>query len=53
MHESSGDDTPPCRNCGNEMRLDRISPPLGGLPEFKTYRCFFCKEVLTEASEDE
>jgi hypothetical protein len=34
------------------MRLDHIQPPLGGLPEIKTYRCFFCKEVVTKAFEE-
>jgi hypothetical protein len=44
-------DMPACANCGNPMRLHHAQPALGGLPEFKSYRCFFCNEVLTKAVE--
>jgi hypothetical protein len=30
------------------MRLEHTQPALGGLPELKTYRCFHCREVVTE-----
>jgi hypothetical protein len=46
-------DTPSCANCANEMRLQHTLPAFGGLPELRSYRCFFCNEVLTEAVEDE
>ena len=35
------------------MHLDHTLPALGGLPELKTYRSFYCNDVLTEAVEDE
>jgi hypothetical protein len=33
------------------MRLHHAQPALGGLTELKSYRCFFCNEVLTKAVE--
>jgi hypothetical protein len=44
---------PPCPGCRNSMRLQHTLPALGGLPELRSYRCFFCNEVLTEVVEDE
>jgi hypothetical protein len=33
------------------MRFERSVRPSGGLPELKTYRCFFCKEAASSAIE--
>jgi hypothetical protein len=30
------------------MRLNRIVPKGGGLPELKAFRCFFCNEVIVK-----
>jgi hypothetical protein len=53
MSLAQGQDKPPCPNCGRPARLDHVLPKLGGLPEFKSYRCFFCNEVTTKAVENE
>jgi hypothetical protein len=46
-------DRPPCPNCGRPARLDHVVPKFGGLPGFKSYRCFFCNEVTTKAVDNE
>ena len=46
-------DRPECPNCGQLMRLNHAQPSSGGLPGLKSYRCFFCNEVLTEAEGNE
>jgi hypothetical protein len=42
-----------CPNCGQLMRLTHNQPPHDGLPELRSYRCFVCNEVLTEAVENQ
>src|SRR5450759_4839816 len=37
----------PCPICGRQMRLARITPRLGGLPELQTLECRPCKFVVT------
>ena len=46
-------DRPQCPNCGQQMRLNYAQPSSGGLPGLKSYRCFFCNEVLTEPDDEE
>ena len=36
-----------CRKCGGTMKLARIIPKLGGLPELQTFQCIDCEEVVT------
>ena len=43
-------ETPPPLACpcgGKEMVLVRVNPPLGALPELRTYRCGQCGAVET------
>ena len=44
--------TPICPNCGRAMKLARITPRVGGLPELQTFECRPCGVTLTEAVED-
>ena len=44
--------TPRCPNCGQPMKLARVTPRVGGLPELQTFECRPCSVVLTEAVED-
>ncbi len=37
----------PCASCGHGMKLVRIIPKLGGLPELATFQCPNCEEVTT------
>jgi hypothetical protein len=41
-----------CPNCGKLMRLVHALPKLGGLPELRSLRCYFCNEVATVAGAD-
>jgi hypothetical protein len=36
-----------CPQCGGAMRLVRVTPRLGALPELKTFRCADCDHVVT------
>jgi predicted RNA-binding Zn-ribbon protein involved in translation (DUF1610 family) len=36
-----------CPVCGSAMKLARIIPKLGGLPELRTFQCASCGEVVT------
>ena len=38
-------------SCGAVMRIVRVVPKLGGLPELPTFRCLNCGEVLTREHE--
>jgi len=35
----------PCACCGHGMKLVRIIPKFGGLPELATFQCPNCEEV--------
>ena len=37
-----------CLNCGRPMRLARIIPGIGALPELWTFECRDCAEAVTE-----
>ena len=39
--------------CGQPMRLVHVVPKRAGLPEFKSFRCFFCNKMITKAVEAE
>src|ERR1700730_5651140 len=43
---------PNCPKCVKPMQLNHIVPKGGGLPELSAFRCFFCNEVTTTATED-
>ena len=43
---------PLCPNCSKPMRLARVTPRFGGLPELKTFECRPCGVTLTEAVEN-
>jgi hypothetical protein len=38
--------------CAQPMRISHITPKQAGRPELKSFRCFFCTEVVTKAVED-
>lgn len=38
-----------CERCGNPMDLIACEPRLGTLPELRSYRCFGCGHVETDA----
>jgi hypothetical protein len=38
-----------CERCGNPMDLFACEPPLGTLPELRSYRCPGCGQVETDA----
>jgi hypothetical protein len=42
-----------CPNCTHPMRVAHIVPKQAGLPELKSFRCFFCNQVTTKAAEAE
>ncbi len=42
---------PVCPHCGKLMRVARIVPRLGGLPELRSYECRPCAISFTEAVE--
>jgi transposase-like protein len=44
--------TPRCPACGHPMKLARITPRVGGLPELQTFECRPCSVAYTEAVED-
>jgi transposase-like protein len=44
--------TPRCPNCGQSMKLARVTPRVGGLPELQSFECRPCGVVFTEAVED-
>jgi transposase-like protein len=44
--------TPRCPNCSQPMKLARITPRVGGLPELQSFECRPCGVVLTEAVDD-
>ena len=41
-----------CPNCGQPMKLARVTPRVGGLPELHTFECRPCGVVLTDTAED-
>jgi hypothetical protein len=41
-----------CPTCSQPMRISHVTPKQAGLPELKSFRCFFCTEVVTKAVED-
>ena len=41
----------PSACCGHGMKLVRIIPKLGGLPELATFQCPNCEEVTTIENE--
>jgi len=52
MDTAAAPNTPICPNCGRAMKLARVTPRLGGLPELQTFECRPCGVTLTEAVED-
>lgn len=44
--------TPKCPSCGKPMKLARVTPRFGGLPELRSFECRPCNVTLTEAVED-
>jgi hypothetical protein len=36
-----------CPVCGGTMKLARVFPKFGSLPELRTYQCLCCDELLT------
>jgi transposase-like protein len=44
---------PLCPHCGQPMRLARIVPRLGGLPELRTYECRACGVSFTQAAQQQ
>jgi hypothetical protein len=45
------DTAPKCPGCGRPMRLVRVDPRIGGLPELQTFECRPCGVVLTQAGD--
>jgi hypothetical protein len=41
-----------CPKCSNPMRLARVTPRFGGLPELRTFECRRCGVAVTEAVEN-
>lgn len=41
-----------CPNCGDIMRLARVTPKLGPHPDLLTFRCDGCGEVMTQVGDD-
>ena len=50
--DSPAPNTPHCPSCGRLMKLARITPRVGGLPELQTFECRPCGVTFTEAVED-
>jgi hypothetical protein len=44
--------TPHCTGCGQPMKLARVTPRFGGLPELRTFECRPCGSVITESVDD-
>ena len=36
-----------CPSCGGTMKLAKVPPKLGDLPELLTFQCLNCNEVMT------
>ncbi len=43
---------PHCASCGLPMKLARVTPRFGGLPELQTFECRPCGSVVTETIND-
>jgi hypothetical protein len=43
---------PHCASCGQPMKLARVTPRFGGLPELQTFECRPCGSVLTEMTDE-
>jgi len=41
-----------CMSCGQPMKLVRVTPRLGGLPELQTFECRPCGSVVTKPIDD-
>jgi hypothetical protein len=39
-----------CSNCGQRMRLTHTTPKSHDLPEFQSWKCYFCNAVTTIAA---
>ena len=44
--------SPRCPNCGQSMKLARVTPRFGGLPELQTFECRPCGVTSTEVIDD-
>jgi transposase-like protein len=44
--------TPRCPSCGKPMKLARVTPRFGGLPELQTFECRPCGSVATETVDE-
>jgi hypothetical protein len=42
-----------CPDCSGPMKIARVTPKFGGLPELRTYQCVECEEVVTVESKYE
>ena len=42
-----------CNVCGTAMRLAKVTPGLGGLPELRTFQCNACGHVDTIEREND
>jgi hypothetical protein len=43
------EEAPKCRECGGELRIAWIVPPIGNwLPEIRTFRCMGCKALFSD-----
>jgi len=47
MNSKNTDQLAICPSCGAAMRLSRIVPPIGGLPEMQTFECRLCHLAVT------
>jgi hypothetical protein len=45
---SASDHSPVCRLCERPMKLERILPKVGAMPEILVYHCAACNEVETD-----
>jgi hypothetical protein len=41
-----------CTNCGNRVVFTHMVPKSKGLPELRSFRCYFCNEVVTKAAKE-
>ena len=52
MKPSNDPDIPVCPVCAHPMRLARLTPRFGGLPELRSFECRACRVVLTLPEQD-
>jgi transposase-like protein len=42
-----------CELCGAPMKMVRVAPRIGGLPELQTFLCKECNHAITEERGDD